>query len=492
MSAATLNDIDRSMFRRLHLLSAMAVIFLAFYGKVVCPFIDTLDIFQIIGNLTMVFVVQITLRELLYYRFPTSPRNASPPRHGFHISVFSWFCAGIFASLLHAYIYPDFHWSSHLKLLSGYWGLGAGILAQLEYVILENHFRNHKKPGTTINHEQITHRIMEGYAIFTLVPALMMVMVSFRFVYEGYTHPAAAMEVFFLGGCFVAAGLFVSWRYGQALRRDCDNLTTAVDAIAKGSFSINVDASRGDELGLVANGINDMASGLLQREQIRDAFGRFVNPEVAESFIQNFSDPDKDISMGGQRRQVAILMADIRNFTPLSEGLEPEELTKLLNDYFSEMVAAIQNHGGMVDKFIGDAIMAIFGLSKERENFALDAVLAAQEMRIRLGKFNQRQPAASKPLENGIGIHIGDVVAGYIGSQDRLEFTVIGHAVNVASRIEGITKAPNPPLLFSDTVAELITNDIAIKAVLETPLKGVRDKIQLYTLESIQQPALDM
>ncbi|MBF0194148.1 MAG: HAMP domain-containing protein [Magnetococcales bacterium] len=482
-SKVTLKHVAFSMRVRLHLLTAITVIFLSVYGKIVCPFIDTLTFSRVLSVLGIVYIFQVITRELFYALAPTSFLPVSISRHGFHVSVVTWLLAGAIASLVHSYLYTDFHWASHLKLLSGYWGLGAGVLSQLEYVVLEKYFREKHSAYKPDIDEKISSRLMESFAVFTMVPALMMVLVSFRFVFEGFTDRAAAMEVFFLGVCFVASALFVSWRYGQALKEDCEHLTDAVSQVSDGDFHVKVDTSRTDDLGKVANGINDMAKGLRLREQIREAFGRFVNPEIAESFINNFAGKNSALETGGKRQEVAILMADIRGFTPISESMEPEDLTLLLNGYFSEMVAAVQMHGGMVDKFIGDAIMVVFGLSEKHSNYAVDAVKAAQEMQNRLENFNNIQAQNGKrTINNGIGIHVGEVVAGYIGSPDRLEFTVIGHAVNVAARIESQTKPPNPKLLISDSVVNLIGDSFATKMVTQANLKGVSKEMNLFTI----------
>lgn len=483
MNNITLREINIRTRLYLHALTATAVVFLSFYGKVVCPFIDTLTLGRIMAGLGSVFVLQILMREGFYYYFPQSSWRITLARHGYYISVVTWLLAGVVASLLHDFLYSDFHWTSHLKLLSGYWGLGAGILSQLEYVILENVLRQKQPTVPRLILERITGRLMESFSVFILVPVMMMVLVSFRFVYEGFTQREAALEVLFLGLCFVLAGLFISWMYGRSLRKDCDHLLEAVRSVSQGKFHLEVDASRGDELGRVADGINEMAQGLLLRERIREAFGRFVNPEVAETFIDNFAKGNRTVEMGGQRREVAILMADIRDFTPLSETMDPEELTRLLNGYFSEMVAAVQTHRGMVDKFMGDAIMAVFGLSEGPENCARDAVLAALEMQERLLQWNkQREKIGKSSIQNGIGIHVGEVVAGYIGSADRLEFTVIGHAVNLAARIESQSKFPNPSLLLSHTVVERLPQQFKIQEVTTSELKGISGKTPLYTV----------
>ncbi len=189
--------------------------------------------------------------------------------------------------------------------------------------------------------------------------------------------------------------------------------------------------------------------------------------------------------LGGQRRDVVVLMCDIRSFTPLAESMPPEELTNLLNAYFSDMVHAIQSHGGMIDKFIGDAVMAVFGIPAEDQNSAVNAVRAAIEMRQRLQEFNERQAASGKSqLRNGIGIHAGEAVAGYIGSVDRLEFTVIGSTVNIAARIESQTKPPRPPILFSPAIAERIQDVIPVEEICTASLKGVSEQMRLFSVRN--------
>ncbi len=357
-----------------------------------------------------------------------------------------------------------------------------GSPSQLEYIGLEQFVRTTEGETPAAILGRMAPRLIEGYAIFTIVPAAVTVLMAFRFVYEGYAHLGVALEVMFLGVSFVAAALFVAWRYGQALRQDCDRILEALDMVTQGYYDVRLDASRPDELGRVAGSINDMAQGLMLRERIREAFGRFVNPQVAEAFIARHAVGGREVKLGGQRRVVAVLLSDLRDFTPLSENLEPEALTTLLNDYFSEMVAAIQNQGGMVDKFMGDAIMAVFGLGEEKADSAAAAVAAALEMRSRLAGFNRAQRDRGQPtLENGIGIHFGEVVAGYIGSADRLEFTVIGPTVNLAARLEDQTKPPHPPLLFSADVAERAKGVAQIRHVGRAALKGVGGKIDLYT-----------
>ena len=486
MTELTLTRVNLTTRWQLHLLPLVAVIFLSFYGKVVCPFIDTLTLSRVMLGLGIVCVIQILLREGFARAFPKARSGTSLARHIYHLSIASWLITGLVAVVLHMFMYPDFPIVSHGKLLAGYWALGAGILSQLEYIRMEQYFRIREDQPPTAVLEHITKRLMEGYATFAIVPAFVMILMAYRFVYEGYAVLGVALEVTFLGISFVAAALFVAWRYGMALRRDCDHIVKALEMVTAGYYEVRVDASRGDELGRVADGINDMAKGLVLREQIRESFGRFVTPRVAEQFIQEHSGNGREIQLGGHRREVAILIADLRGFTPLSEILEPEALTELLNEYFGEMVAAIDDHGGMVDKFMGDAVMAVFGLFDDGRNSAADAIATAIEMRSRLATFNEGQRADKKTrLDNGIGIHFGEVVAGYIGSADRLEFTIIGPAVNIAARIESETKSPNPPILISASVVENAGKIEGVNRVGTFKLKGVTDNIDLYSVTTM-------
>ena len=486
MAELTLTRVNVSTRWQLHLLPLVAVVFLSFYGQVVCPFIDTLTLPRVMFGLGIVCIIQILLREGCYLAFPQAPNGISLARHVYYLSIASWLIAGLVAVVVHMLLYPNFPIVSHGKLLAGYWALGAGILSQLEYIRMEQYFRVREDETPIVVLEHITQRLMEGYAIFSIVPAFVMVLMAYRFVYEGYTVLGVALEVTFLGVCFVAAALFVSWRYGRALRHDCDHILKALEMVTAGYYEIRVDASRGDELGRVADGISDMAKGLVLREHIRESFGRFVNPQIAEQFIQESTGKGREIQLGGHRREVAILIADLRGFTSMSETLEPEVLTELLNGYFGEMVVAIDANGGMVDKFMGDAVMAVFGLFDDGRNSAADAIATAIEMRNRLALFNERQQTRKEPiLENGIGIHFGEVVAGYIGSTDRLEFTVIGPTVNIAARIESETKSPNPPILISASVVENAGEIEGVHLVGTFKLKGVTDNIDLYSVTTI-------
>ena len=459
----------------------LAVAFLSIYNRQVCPFINGLHVFELIFNLLGVLVVQLGLREWLFARATPKP-NRSLARQGYQLSMVSWVVAGVVASLVHYLRYPAFPMGSHVKLLSSYWVLGAGILAQWEYAILESAERGFRQSLTDERSflEQVSRRIIEGYLIFSLGPVVFMLMVVVRFQLEGYFSGGVSAEVAYIGIFCVVTAALVAIRFTRGLSEDTKAMIKGLRQIEQGEFDARLAVRRSDEFGEMSDSINHMAKGLQQRERIQEAFGRFVDPQVAEAFIEKHIRQDQALQMGGERRQVVILMSDIRDFTPLSESMPAEDLIYLLNGYFTEMVTAITEHGGVVDKFIGDAVMAVFGLLDEGKQPALAAVRAAEAMQERLARYNQSLDGP--PIRTGIGIHSGEVVAGYLGSAQRLEYTVIGSPVNIAARIEFHARGERPALLFSQEIADAVAGDMEVVEVFRTPLKGVSEEMTLFSL----------
>lgn len=214
-----------------------------------------------------------------------------------------------------------------------------------------------------------------------------------------------------------------------------------------------------------------------EKQGISRLFGQYVSPEVREKLVREKQDTV------GERKTVVVLFSDIRGFTTWSEGVAPEQLVRQLNEYFDEMVGAIQARGGTVDKFIGDAVMAVFGGLLEVANPSEAAVDAALAMRGRLAALNVQWRQRGWPeLDNGIGLHKGAVLQGTIGSRDRKEFTVIGDAVNTASRLEGATKELGHSIVISrevqrDLAPAVREGCVALGAV---KLKGKAHDVEVF------------
>jgi adenylate cyclase len=200
----------------------------------------------------------------------------------------------------------------------------------------------------------------------------------------------------------------------------------------------------------LAQGVNYLLQGR-EKRRLRSLFHRYVSQDVVDTLVES---PDS-VLLKGERREVTVLFSDLRGFSTLSESLDPEQLVERLNRYFDRMVAAIHENGGMIDKFIGDAVMAVFGAPAAYPDHPRRAAQAALAMQERLQELNREwKQEGIETLQSGIGIHTGEAVVGNVGATVRLEYTAIGDAVNTASRLESLTKELKASILLSAATAE--------------------------------------
>lgn len=249
-----------------------------------------------------------------------------------------------------------------------------------------------------------------------------------------------------VGGLGIVLGLFTAWLLGRLVTEPVDGLRRATRAVAAGDLSVTIPDLRADEFGQLIDGFNAMVSGLREKQRIEEDFGRHVGERVARQILRN------ERRLGGAEEELTVVFVDIRNFTARSEDAPPERVVHLLNVFLSEMVEVIeQRHGGIVNKFLGDGLMAMFAEWTGRADHADAAVAAGREMLQRMDRINAALRAEGEPpLAIGIGIHTGRAVVGSIGSPRRMEYTAIGDTVNVASRVESLTKVVGVPLLLTE------------------------------------------
>ncbi len=253
------------------------------------------------------------------------------------------------------------------------------------------------------------------------------------------------------------------------LRGDGTNLSLNVNALP-------MQDAEGGSLGTVL-----VAEDITHEQRLMNTLCRYMAREVAEEVLQDKTRGE----LGGKRTEVAILMTDIRNFTTMSEQMDPWDIVALLNDYFPRIINVIFSHQGMVDKFIGDSILAVFGVPSPREDDALRAARAALEMRSQLLAINrERQRKKLKTIDMGIGITSGTVISGNIGSERRMDFTVIGDPVNLAARLEGLTKEVQRKILVSDRVQKAICGEIPCEALGDFAVKGKREMVPVFAIVS--------
>jgi adenylate cyclase len=237
----------------------------------------------------------------------------------------------------------------------------------------------------------------------------------------------------------------------------------------------------GDELEDLAEGFNTMVDGLRERDKLRTTFGKYMTQTVVDHLMAG------KVQLGGETLTVSILFSDIRSFTTMSEEMhDAQALVSLLNEYFTEMVSIVMQEDGVVDKYIGDAIMAVFGAPVSKPDDAVRAVRAAIRMREALATLNERLASRGiSPLRTGIGIHTGEVVAGNIGSEQRMEYTVIGDAVNLASRLESSTKELGVDVLISGDTYALVKDTCVATLVREITVKGRVEPVTTYSVTGL-------
>ena len=221
--------------------------------------------------------------------------------------------------------------------------------------------------------------------------------------------------------------------------------------------------------------IKNFAQEQLEKRRL----SRFFSPNVVKEIVRQ----KDDAGLGAGRRRMTVLFSDIRGFTSMSEKMEPEEVVTFLREYLTEMTEAVFHHGGTVDKYIGDAIMALYNVPFEAPDHAAQAVRTALEFQRRLEPLAERFAAKHRgTLACGVGINTGDAVVGTIGSRQRLEYTAIGDAINLGSRLESITKDFNVPVVISEATWLEVKDLFETRYLGEVTVKGKEIPVKIYTV----------
>lgn len=286
-------------------------------------------------------------------------------------------------------------------------------------------------------------------------------------------------NLYLMGSVLFLSILFI-WFFSKSISTPVKELAVAASEIEQGNFILDLRSKTHDELGILMESFVHMGKGLAERERLKDTFGRFINKEIAEKAMKG------ELTLGGETKQVTIFFSDIRSFTAISEKLEPHEVVEFLNEYMTRMVHCVNLTGGVVDKYIGDAIMAVWGApvsSGSPQEDALNCVRAALMMRHALLEFNQGRGGDRKPIiKIGCGINTGPVVAGQIGSSERMEYTVIGDAVNFASRTEALNKPLGSDILITENTYELVKEQVWAQEMPSVTVKGKEKPVRMFAV----------
>jgi class 3 adenylate cyclase len=331
----------------------------------------------------------------------------------------------------------------------------------------------------------ILRRIRVLYSAGTVIPMIILVGTLAFVVWEleGMSPSMALLgrEVFWfcavLCGLFVLLALRLNLLVGKSLSVPLGNMMNAVERIREGQLGTRISVLSNDEIGVLCDAGNEMISALVERERIRDTFGKYVSPEIRDQILAG------RIPVNGTRAEATLLFTDLRDFTPYVEANDAEEVIKSMRAYFTAMQKTIKRHSGLVLQYVGDEIEAVFGVPIAYPGHAENAVQAALEMRIRLKELNRERIEAGKiPFRHGIGIHTGEVLVGNTGSEDRLSYSLIGDTVNLASRIQGLTRELSCDILVSESTAECIDRSYGFKKRPPQRVKGYSQPISVLEI----------
>lgn len=281
------------------------------------------------------------------------------------------------------------------------------------------------------------------------------------------------------GAALLAIALLAAVWFARSLSRPVQQLADHTRLIAAGDYTTRLDLRRRDELGELADAFNALGAGLAERDLVRDLLDKNVSPEVAARLLRDGA------ALGGEEREVTVLFCDLRGFTPLSESLAPRDLVTLLNRYLDRMSAAIEAEGGVIDKYIGDEIMALFGAPVAAPDSADRAVRAALAMRSALAELNHELAAEDRPpLGFGVGINTARVVAGNIGSHRRLNYSVIGDGVNLAARLQTLTRREEfaTDIIVSGFTRAALVSNYSLRDLGEITVKGKSHAVRVHAL----------
>jgi adenylate cyclase len=285
----------------------------------------------------------------------------------------------------------------------------------------------------------------------------------------------------FVGGIGIAFGIFTALMMSRLVAKPIDQLRAAADAVSRGDLDVDLGlagARRADEFGRLLSEFDHMVRELREKEKLRRTFGLHVGRRAADQILA------RDPGLSGREEEITVMFVDMRSWTARTSVSAPADVVEVMNDFFRVTVRVVEEeHRGMVNKYLGDGFMAIFGAGDSGCNHARDAVAAGREILSAVKTLNDELAAKGRaPIQIGIGIHSGPAIVGSVGSPQRLEFTAIGNTVNIASRIEGLTKTMNRPLLVTAAVRHRSSDSFRFEEMPPQEVRGIDGRLSVFAV----------
>jgi adenylate cyclase len=375
--------------------------------------------------------------------------------------------------------------------------LGGGVTALILYFVMENAWRSYIHnffPEGHLNRVKhvfklnVRKRFLIVFLGIIFIPFPTMGMTIFANIREMNMSDAITRsqimdslvwELGFIALDLLAIVMILAYYLSKSILVPLLGIKKAIKKVENNNLDTRVKILSNDEFGDVAEGFNLMINSLKESRKLRKSFGKYVSKEIRDEIIAG------NLSLEGEMKRATLLFSDLRNFTGLVEKNHPKHVVKIINQYFNEMTLAVKEHKGLVLQYVGDEIEAAFGVPVGFEDHPELAVKAALEMRDRLALLNKKlEQDGFEPLSHGIGIHSGAVLAGNIGSTERMSYALVGDTVNSASRIEGLTKNYGCDIILSQTTYNLLTGSYNTKQLAPVKVKGKEDELIIYKLLS--------
>jgi len=416
-------------------------------------------------------------------------------------SLFGWLMAGFIFGMFMPIImtlffgFPETSLTESTRRFFGIFCIGGSITALFIYLSTENIWQKSLPrffPDGDLSQVQgafrlhVKTRLVVVFLIVSLIP-LMVLGVS------AYTKARALLtadpetgsliistlliQIIFITSIGALAALFLSLIVSKSVSKPIREMENAMREVARGNLDENISVVSNDEIGALGEGFNSMIKSLKESEGIKESFGKYISEEVRDEILSG------RVPLDGEMKRATLLFSDLRDFTPFVESTHPKQVVAIMNQYFSEMARAIKDNQGLILQFVGDEIEAVFGAPVPYDDHPDMALRAALDMQKRLARLNEKLSSQHvKPLRHGIGVHTGAVLAGIIGSKERSSYALVGDTVNLASRIQGLTKEFSCEIILSQTTHDLVTGSYNMEQLPAIQVKGKSRDVMIYKL----------
>ena len=331
-------------------------------------------------------------------------------------------------------------------------------------------------------------RLLVVFLMISLIPLILLgISAYFKAVALQTAGPALGgqiisgllLQILFITTIGVVLSVTLSLVVSKSVSAPLEEMEIVMKEVEKGNLDVHIKVVSNDEIGAVGEGFGRMIKGLKDSEAIKESFGKYISQEIRDKILSG------RIPLDGEMTRATLLFSDLRDFTPFVESTHPKQVVSIMNQYFSEMAEAIKENNGLILQYVGDEIEAVFGAPVPDDNHPDMAANAALDMKRRLTHLNKRfKVQGVAPFRHGIGIHTGAVLAGIIGSKERSSYALVGDTVNLASRIQGLTKEFACDIILSQTTHDLVAGAYQMEPLRAVRVKGKSQEILTYKLLS--------